>query len=210
MGIRTASPLLEPTVAGSLPRSRCAASPERAADGLASEPPVYLEGGRGTLRAVSAAAKKAEARHEDLVRSAELPVLSVDHGCVRPRSRSPRDVDPRRCRPGGPTGGPTPPRSRAGVPPGRSLRPLSRSRRQVGARGARLALSVRRCRDATTGLSRARCPSRCSGLCCHGSSFHPRRGPPGEPVGVKYASFEFSRHHGATVAFSALKHFRRE
>jgi len=24
-----------------------------------------------------------------------------------------------------------------------------------------------------------------SGLCCHGSSFHPRRGPPGEPVGVR-------------------------
>jgi len=24
-----------------------------------------------------------------------------------------------------------------------------------------------------------------SGLCCHGSSLHPRRGPPGEPVGLK-------------------------
>jgi hypothetical protein len=153
-----------------------------------AEPPVYLEGGRGTLRAVDAAAKKAEARHEDLVRSAELPVLSLDHGCVRPRSRSPRDVDPRRCPPGGPTGGLTPPRSRAGVPPGRSLQLLSRSRRQVGARGARLALSVRRCSDATTGLSRARCRSRCSGLCCHGSSFHPRLGPPGEPVGVILAA----------------------
>jgi len=79
---------------------------------------------------------------------------------------------------------PTPPRSRAGVPPGRSHRPLSRSRRHVGRRGARRARSLRRCRSATTGLSRARFSSRCSRLCCHGSSLHPGLGPPGEPVGA--------------------------
>jgi len=75
MGIRTASPLLEPTVAGSVPRSRCAGHLSVRQMGSA-ELPVYLEGGRGTLRAVSAAAKNAEARHRDLVRPAELPILS--------------------------------------------------------------------------------------------------------------------------------------
>jgi len=60
MGARTASLLLEPTGAGSLPRSRCAGQWSVRQMGSA-EPPVYLEGGRGTLRAVSAAAKNAEA-----------------------------------------------------------------------------------------------------------------------------------------------------
>jgi len=59
--------------------------------------------------------------------------------------------------------GATPPRSRAGVPPVRSHRPPSRSRRHVGRRGARRARSLRRCRSATTGRSRARCPSRSLG-----------------------------------------------
>jgi len=60
MGIRTASPLPEPTVAGSLPPHRCAGHLSVRQMGSA-ELPVYLEGGRGTLRAVSAAAKNAEA-----------------------------------------------------------------------------------------------------------------------------------------------------
>jgi len=85
--------------------------------------------------------------------------FSLDHGCVRPRPRSPRDrpssMSAWRAR-----SGPTPPRSRASSPPVRSHRPLSRSRRHVGRRGARRARSLRRCRSATTGLSRARSLSR--------------------------------------------------
>jgi len=45
----------------------------------------------------------------------------------------------------------------------------------------------------------------------------PRDGEPTElrathrsAIPVEYASFEFSRHHGAMADFSALKHFRRE
>jgi len=160
MGIRTASPLLEPTVAGSLPRRRCAASPERAADGLDSELPVYLD-------------EPGEGRCGRSLRPRRTPRLDMRISFARRSSRF--SLSSSRIRaaslevtPGSTLvdvglsthSGPTPPRSRAGVPPGRSLRPLSRSRRQVGARGARLALSVRRCSDATTGLSRARCPSR--------------------------------------------------
>jgi len=181
MGIRTASRSARADgcrLAAS--RSVCG-SPERAADGLGGAPGLPRRTGRGTLRAVNAAAKNAEARHEDLVRSAELPVL------IRSRMRAASlEVTP------GSSfadvglsthSGPTPLRSRAGVPPGRSHRPLSRSRRHVGRRGARRARSLRRCRSGTTGLSRALLVP-LSGLCCHGSSFHPRRGPPGEPVGV--------------------------
>jgi len=183
MGARTASPL----PSRRLP-ARCLVGGVRRHLSVrqmgSTELPVYLEGGRGTLRAVDAAAKNAEARHEDLVRSAELPVLTRSRIRavsleVTPGS-TPVDV-------GLSThSGATPPRSRAGVPPGRSLRPLSRSRRHVGRRGARRARSLRRCRSATTGLSRA-LPVPLSGLCCHGSSFHPRRGPPGEPVAVRVA-----------------------
>jgi len=53
-------PAPEPTGAGSLPRRRCAGHQSVRQMGSA-ELLVYLEGGRGTLRAVDAAARKAEA-----------------------------------------------------------------------------------------------------------------------------------------------------
>jgi len=71
-------------------------------------------------------------------------------------------IDRRRCPPLDPLQCDSAPKP-SGVPPVRSHRPLSRSRRHVGRRGARRARSLRRCRSATTGRSRARCPSRSLG-----------------------------------------------
>jgi len=183
MEIRTASPLLEPTGAGSLPRRRCAASPAACGRWARRSPRCTSRAGEGRCgRSTQPRRKPRLDMRISFARRSSRFSHSITDACGLARGHP--GIDPRRCRPGGPTGGPTPPRSRAGVPPGRSLQRLSRSRRHVGRRGARLARSLRRCRSATTGLSRARCRSRCSGLCCHGSSFHPRQGPPGEPVGV--------------------------
>jgi len=88
---------------------------------------------------------------------------------------------------------PTPPQSRASSPPVRSHRPPSRSRRQVAdeAHGVRVlsgsfspAVSLWRCRSATTGRSRPS-PVPLSGLGRLWLSLRPRRGLPGEPGGVR-------------------------
>jgi len=192
MGIRTASPLLEPTVARSLPPHRCAGHENLRQMGSA-ELPVYLEGGRGTLRAVSAAAKNAEARHEDLVRSAELPVLSLDHGWVRPRSRSPRD------RPSSMSAWRTHWRTDSAPKPSWCATgeispasfPVSAARWPRRRTACSFSLAVSLGDDGP--FARALLVP-LSGLCCHGSSFHPRRGPPGEPVGVKAPPQPSSRY----------------
>jgi len=178
MGIRTASPLPSrrlpaPCLVGGVRRHQSVRQMG------STELPVYLEGGRGTLRAVSAAEKNAEARHEDLVRSAELPVLSLDHGFVRPRSRSPRDR----------------PSSMSARRTDSAPKPSWCATREISP--ASFPVSAARWSTRRTACSFCAAVSRrddgpfarallvpLSGLCCHGSSFHPRRGPPGEPVGV--------------------------
>jgi len=138
--IRTASPLPEPTGAGGVPRRRCA--------------------GQWSVRQMGLAELRAPG---SLARS-RMPAVSLEVT----RGSSFADVRLSTLRP---DSAPTPsvlatgeispaslPVSAAGGPTRRTACSFSP------------AVSLRRCRSATTDLLRARRRSRCPGLCCHGSS----------------------------------------
>jgi hypothetical protein len=151
MGARTASPLPEPTGAGSLPRRGCAASPAPAADGRG--------GVRGALKQARdvAGALSGHEEHRDPTSGSPSP-----GGVPRSLTRSRMPAVSLEVTPGSSLADvrlsthsdATPPRRRASSPRVRSHRPLSRSRRHVGRRGARRARSLWRCRS--DGVARRR------------------------------------------------------
>jgi len=108
--------------------------------------------------------------------------FSLDHGFVRSHSRSPRD---------------RPPSMSASRPTPVRLRPEAERCATGEISPASVSLSAARWPTRRTACSFSPAvslgddgpfaralPVPLSGLCCHGSSFHPGRGPPGEPVGV--------------------------
>jgi len=182
--VRTACPLPEPTGAGSLPPRRCAG--QWSARPMARRSSWCCEPGEGRCRCS--------------LRPRRTPRPDIGISFARRSSRFSRPITD--------TGGLT--RGHAGIEPCRRppldpLRSDSASTPRVLATGeispasfpvsaARWptrrtacafspAVSLRRCRSATTDPSRPS-PVPFSRMGRHGSSFHPRRGPPGEPGGV--------------------------